>query len=182
MSIIDFLYFGEANIFQEDLDSFLAIAEEIQLKGLAGQTSGALIEEEEKTKHLEPVQKSNHLFQNSTSLRTGKEAKENIPKKSSTAVAIPSQNSTDLQALDEKVKSMMEKGLNKILVGKYRDGTPRQEMSYICKVCGMDGRIHVIRNHIEANHLEGISIPCDFCDKICPSRKGLEMHKSRFHK
>ena len=29
--ILDFLYFGEANVYQEDLDSFLAIAEEIQL-------------------------------------------------------------------------------------------------------------------------------------------------------
>ena len=29
VSILDFLYFGEANVFQEDLDSFLAIAGEI---------------------------------------------------------------------------------------------------------------------------------------------------------
>ena len=36
MAIIDFLYYGEANIFQEDLDSFLSIAEELQLKGLKG--------------------------------------------------------------------------------------------------------------------------------------------------
>ena len=41
-SILDFLYFGEANVYQEDLDSFLAIAEEIQLKGLTGQTSSDL--------------------------------------------------------------------------------------------------------------------------------------------
>ena len=33
-AIIDFLYCGEANVFQENLDSFLAIAEELQLKGL----------------------------------------------------------------------------------------------------------------------------------------------------
>ena len=45
-SILDFLYSGQANIHQEDLDSFLAIADEIQLKGLTGQTS---IEDEEKT-------------------------------------------------------------------------------------------------------------------------------------
>ena len=32
--IIDFLYLGEANIFQEDLESFFALAEELQLKGL----------------------------------------------------------------------------------------------------------------------------------------------------
>ena len=35
-AIIDFLYYGEANIYQENLDSFLAIAEELQLKGLEG--------------------------------------------------------------------------------------------------------------------------------------------------
>ena len=34
VSILDFLYFREANVYQEDLDSFLAIAEEIKLKGL----------------------------------------------------------------------------------------------------------------------------------------------------
>ena len=36
VAILDFLYRGEANILQESLDSFLALAEELQLKGLAG--------------------------------------------------------------------------------------------------------------------------------------------------
>ena len=36
LAILDFLYRGEANVFQGDLDSFLAIAEELQLEGLMG--------------------------------------------------------------------------------------------------------------------------------------------------
>ena len=36
LAIVDFLYCGEANVFQENLDSFLAIAEELKLKGLMG--------------------------------------------------------------------------------------------------------------------------------------------------
>ena len=36
-AIIDFLYCGETNVSQENLDSFLAIAEELQLKGLMRQ-------------------------------------------------------------------------------------------------------------------------------------------------
>ena len=36
VTILDFLYCGEANVYQENLDSFLAIAEELQLKGLMG--------------------------------------------------------------------------------------------------------------------------------------------------
>ena len=33
-AMIDFLYSGEANVLQESLDSFLALADELQLKGL----------------------------------------------------------------------------------------------------------------------------------------------------
>ena len=34
VSVIDFLYYGEADVFQENLDSFLGVADELQLKGL----------------------------------------------------------------------------------------------------------------------------------------------------
>ena len=36
VAIVDFLYHGEANVFQENLDSFLALAEELRLEGLTG--------------------------------------------------------------------------------------------------------------------------------------------------
>ena len=36
LAIVDFLYYGEANIYQENLDNFLTIAEELDLKGLNG--------------------------------------------------------------------------------------------------------------------------------------------------
>merc|ERR1719369_1111817 len=36
VNIIDFIYYGEVNIYQEDLKGFLTSAEEIQIKGLAG--------------------------------------------------------------------------------------------------------------------------------------------------
>ena len=39
LAIIDFLYRGEATVFQENLDSFLAFAEELQLKGLMGKSN-----------------------------------------------------------------------------------------------------------------------------------------------
>lgn len=35
--MLDFLYFGEANIAQEKLENFLAIASELELDGLANQ-------------------------------------------------------------------------------------------------------------------------------------------------
>lgn len=38
MAIVDFLYRGEASVYQKSLDGFLAVAEELQLEGLVGQT------------------------------------------------------------------------------------------------------------------------------------------------
>ena len=35
-AMLDFLYFGEATVYQENLDTFLALAEELKLKGLTG--------------------------------------------------------------------------------------------------------------------------------------------------
>ena len=41
-AILDFIYHGEANIYQEDLDGFLALAEELKLRGLAGSEENTL--------------------------------------------------------------------------------------------------------------------------------------------
>ena len=49
VSILDFIYLREANIYQEDLDGFLALAEELQLKGLTGSQSETLDQKEEAT-------------------------------------------------------------------------------------------------------------------------------------
>ena len=38
IAMMDFLYKGEANVFQENLDSFLALAEELKLKGMNSST------------------------------------------------------------------------------------------------------------------------------------------------
>ena len=35
VAIVDFIYHGEAEIYKEDLNEFLALAEELKLKGLA---------------------------------------------------------------------------------------------------------------------------------------------------
>ena len=45
VAMIDFLYHGEANVYQENIDSFLAIAEELQLKGLHGNQTELMPEE-----------------------------------------------------------------------------------------------------------------------------------------
>ena len=181
-SILDFLYFGEAKVFQEDLDSFLAIAEEIQLKGLTGQTSSDLIEEQEKTQPFDPICESKDFLKKLTTNREDVVHDKDVQIKTSMDLALPNQPRRDLQALDEKVKSMMEKSLNMIPDGKRPNGMPKQSKSWICKVCGKEGHSHIIIDHIEVNHLEGVSIPCDFCDKTFSVRAYLHKHLNKFHR
>ena len=76
--------------------------------------------------------------------------------------------SGDFKQLDEKVKSMMMKSQNRTSDGlKFMD---------ICKVCGKEGQWVAIRDHIEANHLEGVSLPCNVCEKVFRSRANLRKH------
>ena len=49
--------------------------------------------------------------------------------------------------------------------------------AYIFKVCGKEGAGIAIRDHIEANHLEGVSLPCNICGKEFRSRMTLRRHK-----
>ena len=88
-------------------------------------------------------------------------------------LAIPSNFSGHLDELEERVKSMMEKSQNRIASGV--------KFAYRCKVCGKEGLGRDIKDHIEANHLKGVVIPCDFCEKTFRSRNTLRLHK-RQHK
>ena len=67
----------------------------------------------------------------------------------------------------------MEKSKNKTVRGR--------EFAYLCKVCGKEGYDRNIKDHIEANHLEGIILPCNLCDKTFRSRNGLRQHKRQHH-
>ena len=49
-ALVDFIYLGEANILEANLGSFLAIAEELKLKGLSGLNHEQAFESQELTK------------------------------------------------------------------------------------------------------------------------------------
>ena len=100
-----------------------------------------------------------------------------VPVDNERRISLPNFVSGDFKELDEKVKSMMEKGKKMIPNGKQADGTPRHATSRICKVCGKEGALIAIRDHIEANHLEGVSLPCNVCGKVFRSRNRLRLHR-----
>ena len=185
LAIVDFLYCGEANVYQDNLDPFLAVAEELNLKEL---TTGQTEEVHDKTEssHTDQthLQMNSKTFYNSEKSNLKTEQRQSNSKPISNEqppdeqmnterrIAIPNFVSGDLQELDEKVKSMMERSQNLIL----NNGGSRARAK-ICKVCGKEGAGIAIRDHIEANHLEGVCLPCNTCGKEFRSRMILRKHK-----
>ena len=170
-AMVDFLYCGEANVDQENLDSFLAFAEELQLKGLQSSTeSTEPTETEQKQEYKDQRTKTKEISKFDEHRTDSKRVQNN-----ELALPTPVHISGDLQQLDETVKSMMERSQNLVHNGK------RQKQGKICKVCGKEGHPTDIKRHIEANHLEGVSIPCNLCDKISRSRNGLKQHILKDH-
>ena len=182
VAMADFLYHGEANLYQENLDSFLAVAEELQLKGLQRkQTEGK--PEENKTGRTKPAARiSDTLLQETVDadfkphLTKGKSLGNfsNEPNHE-TAIALNSNTpNTETAELSERVKSMM------LVSENYAPG--QKGKARICRVCGKEGRMTVIASHIEFNHITGIALPCNVCGENSSTRNALAQHKFKFHK
>ena len=209
VAMVDFLYYGETNIYQDNLDSFLTIAEELKLRGLTGGHKGSTKDgndsEPTEPKLLQkPKECSKKASQFPTAIVDSQrdrytpqpkiiakisnqmtkpiEQAYTVPKDESetnhfddessfdgTIVHQPEFLSANLHSLDEKIKSMYVK----------KDG----QKIYVCNICGKEAnRNNNMKDHIEANHLEGIYLPCNLCDKTFRSRNSLRNHKASQHK
>ena len=169
-AIIDFLYCGEANICQENLDSFLAIASELGLKGLMGQTDAD--GETPQESFSSPNSMQTKIKPDQTQPTTCKGTDQqllNVDYNFEQIVAIPKYLSLDLQELTIQVNSMIRKSQNMIPNGK------RKCNASICKVCGKEGAPQTIKDHIEAHHLEGVSLPCNTRGKTFRSKTILSL-------
>ena len=196
-ALVDFLYYGEANIEQENLESFLTVAEDLKILGLT-RTEGMATKSKEISsgKGNGPVVKvkaEDDIEIEDNGPEEDGEIQNNVPGsllETSTAPASAEDNLTDAgspQQLDTfadedniktKVMSMMKFSENKVMSNK-KPGTTLGR-ARICKVCGKEGTYGTVWNHIEAKHLEN-SYSCFHCGKISKSRNGLAQHRAKDH-
>ena len=94
--------------------------------------------------------------------------------KSKATICVDEQNfSRDLKKLDIQINSMISVGKTMVKGGKQKNTA--------CTVCGKEGIYSQIKCHIEANHVEGVSIPCKLCDKTFRTRSAYKWHKANKH-
>ena len=186
LAVVDFLYFGEANVYQENLETFLVIAKELKLKGLNGGGNTDAKEGEVYQYHKDTLTARSALSLPNDIHEQVKIVKENLSvvsepylngqHGSEMSVAMSKQDiSGDIHELDKTIETMMRRGENMSKSGN------SMSKAYVCQVGGKEGQRGQVKDHIEANHLEGISLPCNVCDKTFRSRSAMKMHTSRHH-
>ena len=167
-AILEFIYHGEANVYQVDVEGFLSLAQELQLKGLSGKENdslGDLNESISKFPEADPPKKINiinetipyHQETTEMPLYTNSENEETSLDNSIMVPVEVKHNLTDSTLGDHRAK--MDLMMEKIHDGEYK---------WKCTVCGKmtKGKAQDMRRHIET-HIEGLSFPCSQCDKVC---------------
>ena len=180
VSIVDFIYHGEANIYQEDLDGFLALAEEFQLKGLAGSQEsplGTANDPYEEPMQPKPQRRVTPTFEkfNQSPDHGAYESSPNTNVNNSQMVPVDSGKilvaaDTSMEDLKVKLDSMME---------EHSDG----EYKWKCTVCGKATKgndARDMRRHIET-HMEGLSYPCNQCGQISRLSNALKCNMTWYH-
>ena len=173
-TMVNFIYLGEVKIHQEDLDGFLLLAQELELKGLT--------EEDTETEHIEKhlselapgrdyekvLGNQNHPQPNirSSQIRTPYEENLNLCP-TETKTLVPTKTSLGQRIhIENDVLQMREKMFEKI--GNV----------WTCKVCNFTSHHSGhMREHVE-KHVEGVEYPCNLCGKIMRSSKSLRNHHS----
>ena len=191
-SIVDFLYLGEINIHQDDLNEFLALAEDLQLKGLTENSKQAM----EPSKHSEVKRESGNSFKESNmpiikhtrkklSGDNQKRQDENIVmasgKDASNILSVMEDFTTEKAGKSgvtfKDGNDALESEISKLL--ERVDGTSNK---WACLSCGkIDQKIN-IKKHIEGHHIEQRDHSCNFCGQTFKSRNALQNHASTNHR
>ena len=163
--ILDYIYQGEVQLYQEQLDSFLDTAQKLRIAGLLRQNDDTGDGEKE-----EAFQEEN----NSREYNTDFKVETN-----------PQNNKRNIVSITEK--SPMEKVLVQSqdeyeVKSKINELLSKENGMLFCGSCGKSGKDERnMRRHIET-HIDGVSYPCEMCGKTFRSKNSRNCHKSIYHK
>ena len=155
-NVLDYIYHGEVQMFQEKIDIFLDVALRLKLKGLLA-TEETANQQYDKNVVIRKLNKPDERDKPQISEAQYIQTFQDESAYSTSAISIPIDSSSSIDEIEQKVLEYLEKNENG---------------DYMCKICGKVGgkRINTKR-HIET-HLDGISVFCS----ICGNSLGQEIH------
>ena len=165
--ILDYIYQGEVQIYQEHLDSFLEVAQKLKIEGLI---TGAE-ENNSQSRHFKSEETLDESLPNTEEdvyISDGETdtTEETVGVKKHKVENTISVSVTDNSQVEERIQEILD----------------RQDGLYHCNVCGYKNKFKgVMVRHIET-HIEGLSYSCSVCHKTFRSRNSFNVHKSTIHK
>ena len=164
-AIIDFLYLGEANVYQEELEDFLAQAEELQLQGLDGKSEKEIPEYPSQTFKITE--------------RVDVNKKQNAPKKQMSSYAQFENEHVGAMMMPYEQKPKTASIIEPATMEKIEAMMEKQVDGYHCTRCGYTSKNpgH-LREHVE-KHIEGLEYPCNICNRILRSSHSFREHIRR---
>ena len=159
-NMMDYVYNGELQIYQEDLDRFLNVAQRLKIEGLMSDPDADKKEEGEVNVETKQVKTEKAPSKKIPSYQTERQEKSVIAK-------INTAESESISEVSQQIEENIVRNADNM---------------WECKVCCRSfARKDVLRQHIET-HVEGGSYDCPMCEKTFRSRHSLKMHKIRTHK
>merc|ERR1712126_98032 len=165
-NILDYIYNGEVQIYQEHLDRFLNVAQRFKLEGLLGGEEKVESEDYEEEKTMPD-------FEPSPRIRTVKKVQQAMPEVAANETTILLNN--QIQPIDSNDLSEIDQKL-------YENMVRNSDGRYSCKICSKANMHRTqMKFHVET-HMEGLTFPCNTCGKDFRSRNSLRVHLSTRHK
>ena len=173
-AVLSFVYHGEVSMAEADLNSFLAVAEELEVKGL---TCGKNISRGSSCDRLQPNSiegSSYHLIQSISCNHLHQSNSSHRPQ--NTAPPLP-HNSAQV-GLKTSIKAEVD--LNNY-IEKIREGANFGQ--FRCNICGhVSSSKTNLRRHVESQHFPGLfEYSCDQCEKNFNTMTKYRNHRRRHH-
>ena len=195
VAMVDFIYLGEANILQEQLERFLSLAEELELKGMArsdvseelGECSNIEVTDELRGVKSKGVEYRTTISALKDQYRNPKQPKPALKKEEIVNVSVVPQLKMEANEIEvpnpfHQMKTTKTVSIAPEIKAKIDSMISRRDDGlYTCSECEYTSKVHVhMREHVE-KHIEGLEYPCNFCDKVLRSSSVLRKHKSKHH-
>jgi len=178
--VLDYIYYGEVELQQSNIEAFLEVAQKFQLEGLAaGQTEIEMGEEKN-----EVNEEVNQYVQ--VEMPASSEDQEEVgQKENEDGKGVFQKVNEDLDSDKIKIDSPPKPGLfaDMFQTLEELDNTIDQEIFRAKKgvwQCGRCPRASSNKGHIKEHfevHIAGLSYPCNFCDKTFRTRSHLRSHQ-----
>ena len=182
VAMVEFLYSGEANVDQSNLDAFLALADDLRLKGLNGTSEGVGGNRNQEPPPSEIHETVNKLssFEQIVPFNEMNNQVTHFDQNRPNERAVALNNSSTDEELDNQIGSMMKKSENNAVKSQGKGSSLGK--ARICKVCGKEGNMTTIQRHIEANHITGLVHGCTICGSTANTRDALRVHMYKHHR